>query len=75
MCNWSAFHFLNVFLPVVLVGKCVDVFLFLMYDVLQALVDWCTAMADLLQHSLKDDHITNHRIFQHVDLQDTEVVN
>lgn len=57
----------------VFVGKGVEALLFLMYDVLQAFVDWCTAVAYLLQHSLKDNHITNHRIFQHVNLQDTEI--
>lgn len=57
------------------VGKGVEVLLFLMYDVLQAFIDRCTAVAYLLKHSLKDDHITDHRIFQHVNLQDTEIVN
>lgn len=54
----------------VFVGKGVEVLLFLMYDVLQAFVDRCTAVADLLQHSLKDDHVPDHRIFQYVNLQD-----
>lgn len=63
------------FVPVVFIGKGVEVFLLLMYDVLQAFIDWCTAVSYLLQHSLKDDHIANHRIFQHVNLQDTEIVN
>lgn len=57
------------------IGKGVEVFLLLMYDVLQAFIDWCTAVSYLLQHGLKDDHIANHRIFQHVNLQDTEIVN
>lgn len=61
--------------PVVFVGKSVEEFLFLMYHVLQAFIDWCTAVANLLQHSLKDYHITNHRVFQHVNLQDTESIN
>lgn len=65
----------GVIVPVVFIGKGVEVFLFLMYDVLQALIDWCTAVANLLQHSLKDYHITNHRVFQHVNLQETEIVN
>ena len=52
----------GVVVPVVFAGKGVEVFLFLMYDVLQAFIDWCTAMAYLLQHSLKDNHITDHRI-------------
>ena len=56
----------------VFVGKCVDVFLFLVYDVLQAFVDRRAAVSNLLQHGLKDDHIPNHRILQHVNLQDTE---
>lgn len=58
----------------VFVSKAVEVFLFLMYYVLQAFIDGCTAVAYLLQHSLKDNHITNHRIFQHVNLLDTEIV-
>ena len=57
------------------IGKGVEVFLLLVYDVLQAFIDWCTAVSYLLQHSLKDDHIANHRIFQHVNLQDTDIVN
>lgn len=60
----------TVFLPVVFIGKSVEVFLFLMNDVLEALIDGCAAVAYLLQYSLKDNHITNHRIFQYVDLQD-----
>lgn len=63
------------FLPVVLVSKGVEVFLFLMYHVLQAFIHWCTTVANLLQHSLKDNHIANHRIFQHVNLRDTDIVN
>lgn len=63
-----------VFLPVVFVGEGVEMFLFLMYDVLQAFIDRCTAVTNLLQHSLKNDHIANHRILQYVNLQDTEIV-
>lgn len=55
---------------VVFVGEGVEVLLFLVYDVLQAFVDRCAAMANLLQHSLKDDHVTDHRVLQHVNLQD-----
>ena len=58
------------FLPVVFVGKGVKVFLFLMNDVLQAFVDRSAAVTHLLQTSLKDDHVADHRIFQHVNLQD-----
>lgn len=65
----------GVFVLVVFVGKGVEVFLFLVYDVLQAFVDWCTAVAYLLQHSLNDNHVTDHRILQHVNLRDTEIVN
>lgn len=60
----------GIFVPVVFISEGVEVFLFLVYHVLQAFIDWCTAVAYLLQHSLKDNHITNHRIFQHVNLQD-----
>lgn len=59
-------------LPVVFVGKGVELFLLLMDDVLQAFIDRCTAVAYLLQYSLKDNHITDHRVLQHVNLQVTE---
>lgn len=61
--------------PVVFIGKGVEVLLFLVYDVLQAFVDRCAAVPDLLQHGLQDDHVTNHRVFQHVDLQDKQSAN
>lgn len=60
------------FSPVVFVGECVKVLLFLMYHVLQALVDGRAAVSDFLQNSLKDDHIANHRVFQHINLQYTD---
>lgn len=59
----------------VFVSEGVEVFLLLIYDVLQAFIDRCTAVAYLLQHSLKDYHITNHRVLQHINLQDTERVH
>lgn len=58
-----------VFSPVVLVGECVKVLLFLMYHVLQALIDGRAAVSDFLQNSLKDDRIANHGVLQHIDLQ------
>lgn len=57
------------------ISKGVKVFLFLMDHVLQAFIDWCTAVAYLLQYSLKDDDITDHRIFQHVNLKITQADN
>lgn len=60
------------FSPVVFVGKRVKVLLFLMYHVLQTLIDRRAAVSDFLQNSLEDDHIANHRVLQHVDLQYTE---
>lgn len=60
------------FSPVVFVGECVKVLLFLMYHVLHTLINWRAAVSDFLQDSLKDDHIANHRVLQHVDLQNTE---
>lgn len=65
----------GVFLPVVFIGKGVEVFFFLMYNVLQAFIDWCTAVAYLGQHCLKDYDITNNLVFQHIDLHDTEMIN
>lgn len=54
----------------VLVGKGVKVSLFVMDEVLQALVDWSAAVPDLLHDSLQDDHVTDHRVLQHIYLQD-----
>lgn len=60
------------FSPVVFVGECVKALLFLMYHVLQALIDGCAAVSDFLQNSLKDDHVANYRVLQHIDLQYTD---
>lgn len=60
---------IDIYIPVVFICKGVEVFLLLVYDVLQAFIDWRTAVPDLLQHSLKDNDITNHRVFQNVNLQ------
>lgn len=60
------------FLPVVFVGERVKVLLFLVYHVLQALVHGRAAMSDFLQNSLKDDHIANHRVLEHIDLKHKE---
>lgn len=54
--------------PVMFIGKRVEVFLFLMNDVLQPFVDRCAAVAYLLKDSLEDDHITDRRVLQHVNL-------
>lgn len=59
-------------LLVVFIGECVEVLLFLMYHVLHTLIDRCAAVPDFLQNSLKDDHIANHRMLQHIDLRNTE---
>lgn len=59
----------------VFISKGIEVFLFVMNHVLHAFIDWCTTVPYLLQHSLKDDHIANDRIFQNINLQDKEFVN
>lgn len=69
-CHYDVKNANRVSLPVVFIGKSVEAFFFLVYNVLQAFVDGCTAVAHLLQYSLKDNHIANHRIFQYIDLQD-----
>lgn len=58
--------------PVVFIGESVKVLLFLMYQVLHTFVNGRTAVSDFLQNGLKDDHIANHGVLQHVDLQNTE---
>lgn len=56
----------------VFVGERVKVLLFLMYHVFHAFINRRAAVSDFLQNCLEDDHIANHRIFQHVNLQNTE---
>jgi len=63
----------NIQQPVVFVGECIEVFLFLMEDVLQPLVDRSAAVTHLLKHRLEDDHVTEQRILQHIDLYGTHV--
>lgn len=43
-----------------------------MQHVLQALIDGRAAVSDFLQNRLKDDHIANNGVLQHIDLQYTE---
>lgn len=54
----------------VFISEGVEVLLFVVDHVLDAFVDRCATMANLLQHRLKDDHVPNHRVFQHINLQD-----
>lgn len=54
--------------PVVFISESVEAFLFVLYHILHTFVDWCAAMTNLLQDSLKDDDVTNHSLLQHINL-------
>lgn len=52
----------------VLVGEGVEVLVLVVGHVLHTLVHGGAAVPNLLQHSLQDDHVTNHWVLQHVHL-------
>lgn len=61
-------------LPVVLVGKCVEVSFLLVDEILETFVDRRAAVAYFLQDGLEDHHVANHGVLQNIDLWDAKIM-